>query len=187
LFQIPTLRFFFKKSSGDRLLVYPSSFVISIDLPRSNPTYPKHNMSRKIDFKEAPRSNYLSSANQEREEILLAAAHARQSIVDANSVNLAIDKFAPQTTDTVVESELKRQTIGLVKLEDFQRIRDLLNEEAEKKKEVERERKEVESREREKKRGERKRKQKVKLSFDDEEEGPAGMCDCAIYLSMHCL
>jgi hypothetical protein len=132
---------------------------------------PAHQMSKKNDVL----SNRLSNAVQEREEILAAAKQAKQAIIDSNKTYIGIDKFAPMTTPTIVESELKRQTMGLVRLEDFQRIRDELADDAERKLKEEAGVKSIVEKEKRKAEKDRKRKGKMVMSFDDDEEEHTGM------------
>ncbi len=84
--------------------------------------------------------------------------------MDKNKVNLGSEKFISQTE--TIENDLKRKTIGLVKLEDFQRIKDELNN-----KETEvNEKKSIKTKK-------KKNLDRGKLSFgdDDEEEIDFGM------------
>ncbi|KAI8995118.1 XAP5, circadian clock regulator-domain-containing protein [Gaertneriomyces semiglobifer] len=92
----------------------------------------------------------------------------KDRIAKEKQVNIGADKFVAQ--NDWVDNELKRQTIGLVKLEEFQRIKESLDqkrqEELEKDKAVKAELRK------------KKRKEKPKLSFDldgeeDGEESPA--------------
>ena len=59
-----------------------------------------------------------------REKMLESFASERERIVRDNQVNIGSDKFVSQALD--VEQELKRDTVGLVHLDEFQRIREQL-------------------------------------------------------------
>lgn len=96
----------------------------------------------------------------------------RERIKRENTVRIGKDKFVTQELD--VESQLKRDTIGLVNLDEFQRIREQLQEQKR------REREPVEKQPKAKKR----LIDKSKLSFGDEEEEDVSL---GTYLNYHCL
>lgn len=61
---------------------------------------------------------------KQRTEMLAESQRKREEIVKDTQVRIGNDKFVSQNES--VENELKRQTVGLVRLEDFQRIRDTI-------------------------------------------------------------
>ncbi|KAJ1906610.1 hypothetical protein IWQ60_012039, partial [Tieghemiomyces parasiticus] len=61
-----------------------------------------------------------------RQQMLSDFESQRQQITKDNQVRIGADKFVTQTDS--VETQLKHSTVGLVKLEDFQRIRGELEE-----------------------------------------------------------
>ncbi|TPX42686.1 hypothetical protein SeMB42_g04852 [Synchytrium endobioticum] len=67
----------------------------------------------------------LALLEKQRARDLAELQEKREHIQKTNQVKLGADRFVSQNQDR--ESELKRQTVGLVKLEDFQRIRDSID------------------------------------------------------------
>ncbi|KAI9089599.1 XAP5, circadian clock regulator-domain-containing protein [Phlyctochytrium arcticum] len=99
---------------------------------------------------------------KQRTQMIADYQSQKDRIAKEKQVHIGADKFVAQ--NDWVDNELKRQTIGLVQLEDFQRIRESLDQK--RREEIEKERAAILKQKRKKK------KEKVKLSFDvdDEEE-----------------
>lgn len=53
------------------------------------------------------------TAEKERELIYQESQVAKEAIAEKSKIRIGSDKFVSQTLDTVVESELKRQTVGM--------------------------------------------------------------------------
>ncbi|KAJ3092014.1 hypothetical protein HK102_011641 [Quaeritorhiza haematococci] len=105
---------------------------------------------------------------KQREKMLEDVKKKKEEIRRETQVRIGSDKFISQNDFT--ESELKRQTIGLVQLEDFQRIRETLELE-------DRKRLEGDELAKLKKKKRKKTTDRAKLSFDDvfeEQEDGAG-------------
>lgn len=100
---------------------------------------------------------------KKRTEELAALQRQKEEIEKQTTVRIGSDRFQSQTDG--VENALKAATVGLVKLEDFQRIKSGLEEQAARERELGPGKKPVNT----KKRKDRE-KGKVKLSFGDEEE-----------------
>ncbi|KAJ3024118.1 hypothetical protein HKX48_006474 [Thoreauomyces humboldtii] len=111
---------------------------------------------------EASRATMLE---KKRKEMMLDFQNQKDKIAKDKTVHIGADKFIAQ--NDWVDNELKRQTVGLVQLEDFQRIRESLDKQRQE--DLERERLALLKQKRKKK------KEKVKLSFDvDGEDGDVG-------------
>ncbi|KAI8823605.1 XAP5, circadian clock regulator-domain-containing protein [Fimicolochytrium jonesii] len=93
---------------------------------------------------------------KQRKNMIADFQSQKDRIAKEKQVHIGADKFVAQ--NDWVDNELKRQTVGLVQLEDFQRIRESLDKQ--RREEVERERDAALKNKRKKK------KEKVKLSFD---------------------
>lgn len=101
---------------------------------------------------------------KKRQEDLASLQKQKDEIISQTTVRIGNDRFMTQNDN--VETALKAATVGLVRLEDFQRIKSGLEEKAARERELGSEGgKKVDT----KKRKERE-KGKVKLSFGDEEE-----------------
>jgi protein FAM50 len=111
------------------------------------------------DFKVSGDVNRQRMMEKQREKMLSDFAKQKEKITKESEVKIGSDKFVSQILD--VEAELKRDTVGLVQLDEFQRIRDSL---------IEKKRKEQDSREDKKKRKKKVENIKSKLSFGDEDE-----------------
>ncbi|KAJ3056367.1 hypothetical protein HK097_007204 [Rhizophlyctis rosea] len=99
----------------------------------------------------------------------------KDQIQKDKAVNIGADKFVAQ--NDWVDQELKRQTIGLVRLEDFQRIRESLD-----KKRLEDLEKERATQAKAKR---KKKKEKLKLSFGNDEDEDAGESTGMVMFKFH--
>ncbi|TPX63059.1 hypothetical protein SpCBS45565_g06909 [Spizellomyces sp. 'palustris'] len=108
---------------------------------------------------EASRAAMLEN---QRKMMMADFQNQKDRIAKEKQVHIGADKFVAQ--NDWVDSELKRQTIGLVQLEDFQRIRESLDQK--RREDIEKEQAALLKQKRKKK------KEKIKLSFDlDGEDG----------------
>ncbi|KAI8920337.1 hypothetical protein PhCBS80983_g01528 [Powellomyces hirtus] len=99
---------------------------------------------------------------KQRKNMMADFQNQKDRIAKDKQVHIGADKFVAQ--NDWVDNELKRQTVGLVQLEDFQRIRESLDKKRQE--DLEREQAALLKQKRKKK------KEKVKLSFDmDGEDG----------------
>ncbi|CAI2170757.1 6776_t:CDS:2 [Funneliformis geosporum] len=116
-----------------------------------------------MEYKGAPSEGQRQAMlEKQRAKMLSEFEKQREKITKDNQVNITNSKFVTQYED--VEDSLKKETIGLVKLEDFQKIRKEIQ--------VQKEREAARTAELkyEKFKKKRKKTEKVKLSFDLEEE-----------------
>ena len=109
-----------------------------------------------------------SLMEKQRERMMHDFAQQRDRIVKENQVNVAKDKFITQALDT--DAQLKKDTVGLVHLDEFQRIRERLKQTQQEEDEALRDRK------RQRKQDEKRKRQRLdraKLSFagSDDDEG----------------
>ncbi|CAG8512967.1 8808_t:CDS:2 [Funneliformis caledonium] len=115
-----------------------------------------------MEYKGAPSEGQRQAMlEKQRARMLSEFEKQREKITKDNQVNITNSKFVTQYED--VEDSLKKETIGLVKLEDFQKIRKEIQ--------VQKEREAARTAELkyEKFKKKRKKTEKVKLSFDLEE------------------
>ncbi|KAJ3317264.1 hypothetical protein HDU93_004128, partial [Gonapodya sp. JEL0774] len=85
------------------------------NLPASAVSHPDNPVSK---CREAARQQHLE---KQRQEMLENFAAQKKKIEKDTTVRIGSDKFVALSDNA--EAELKRQTVGLVHLEDFQRIR----------------------------------------------------------------
>ncbi|KAJ3104887.1 hypothetical protein HDU97_008745 [Phlyctochytrium planicorne] len=109
-----------------------------------------------------PKEKLITELTRQRDQIFEEVNKKKEQIRKQNEVKIGSEKFISQSD--VVQSELIKHTVGLVKLEDFQRIRDNLN----KKRQEEIEAKLAKGFSTTKKK--RKKEAKAKLSFAEDEE-----------------
>lgn len=98
---------------------------------------------------------------RQREKMMKDIQAQRQKIHETAQVNISTDKFVPQLLDN--ESQLKRETVGLVKLEEFTKIREA------------NEKKPEDSGAQKEKPKKQSLVKKSKLSFDDDDEEEAAV------------
>jgi protein FAM50 len=106
------------------------------------------------EFSDSGRRSRLIAARQEKisKEVAEERAKSQKSL----EVRIKSERFVPQQLD--IEAELKRDTVGLVKLDEFQRIRESI------------EQRQVKDEGAEKRKAAKKTKiDRVKLSFDDDD------------------